>query len=615
MKQQLQSLQGLYDLQQREPIKNPQQLIRSGDELYNAGNFKKALPIYHDLIKIFKKKSPTDSRRLEAYYKYATCLQESGSRWERADALRFYKHNIIPYSDPDSEMYKLSQAHIYYLEKQYKKALAIYKKIYQDHSPYDPNSIMFYNYIAKCLYEMKNYRQAQQYYKKIAQSSQSKYGNNASETKKAYNAIIKILLELEKYQEALPYIEKTIIGGESIDWILKDYPEIRQYLSPVFERMLNLYKQKFGPEDERVLDIVELYINNLFVTSQPEKAMQVFELYGYDKMLERLDINQFTLPLFMAVSERYFAERDISSLWSLAEKLDRRNFYNESKKIWQMIIECPDAVEEDIKEIKGKINNINEKIANEIIQSVLTGYLPASQLQKQQITQKDLVNYLSNKKNKNLKKNLKQKLVQLTQNLIQKDLADSSKYKKIKLLGSGSFGDVWTVKDQQGKKYAMKEARDKKQALIYESELLKQVGRRDPSPTNLKFVERTNKNELIMQYLDGFVTLDEYLESNTDRCNDIMTKLKRLVHNLHKNGIAHRDLKGMNIMIHPETEELRIIDFGVGCIKQNEKFACQTFRGATPNYYPGGRYLKTFQEWQKADDKALQIVEELYRKA
>ena len=78
MQQQLQRLQGLYTLQQRQQTKDPQQLIRRGDELYNDGNFKQAQIIYHDLIKIFKKKSPNDIRRLQVYYKYATILEESG---------------------------------------------------------------------------------------------------------------------------------------------------------------------------------------------------------------------------------------------------------------------------------------------------------------------------------------------------------------------------------------------------------------------------------------------------------------------------------------------------------------------------------------------------------
>jgi len=606
MQQQLQRLQGLYTVQQRQQTKDPQQLIRRGDELYNAGNFKQAQLIYHDLIKIFKKKSPNDIRRLQVYYKYATILQESGFEEE---ALQFFEHNIIPYADPDSEMYNLSQAHIYSLEKQYKKALAIYKKIYQDYSPDDPNSMIIYKYIARCLNNMKNYRQAQQYYKKIVQSNQSNYGKNSSETKKAYNAIIKILLELEKYQDALPYIEKALIGGESIDWIL-NYQEIRQYLAPVFEKVLKVFGKKFGPEDEQVLNIAESYINNFFAIGEPEKAIQVIDLYDRNKMLERLDINQYTLPLNMAASERYFADQDINSLWYLAERLDRSNFYNEAKKLWNMIIECRDATEGDIRAAKGMINYMDEMIAAEMIQKVLHGDLPASQLQKQQITQKDLVKYLSKRIEKLDKTLPKQELVQLAQSLIQKDLAPASKYKKIKILGSGSFGRVWAVKDQQGKKYAMKDAIRQKQNLIYQSELLKEVARLDPSPTNLKFVERTNKDELIMQYLDGFVTLEEYLQSNTDRCSTLTKKLKKLVRHLHESGIAHRDLKGINIMIHPETEELRIIDFGVGCIKNNQKFACQKFRGATPYYYPDGSDLRTFQEWQKADIQALDITEQ-----
>ena len=155
----------------------------------------------------------------------------------------------------------------------------------------------------------------------------------------------------------------------------------------------------------------------------------------------------------------------------------------------------------------------------------------------------------------------------------------------------------------------MKEAISQKQNLIYESELLEQVNKRDPTPTNLKFMTRTNKDELIMQYLEGFISLDNYLESNADRCKEIMSKVKSLVHQLHEKGISHRDLKGINVMIHPETEQLRIIDFGVGCINSSLKFPCQKYRGTTLNYYPKPQEMNNFKDWKKGDQNAMKIIQ------
>lgn len=281
-----------------------------------------------------------------------------------------------------------------------------------------------------------------------------------------------------------------------------------------------------------------------------------------------------------------------------------------------MILQCRDATPRDIRTATGMIESLDEQIAKEIIQNVLHGVLPVSQLYKQQITRKNLLKFLSAKNIKDLDKTVpKQKLIQIAKSFIQRDLVPSSKYAKIKLLGKGSFGSVWAVIDQKGNKYAMKEALEQKQNLVYESQLLKQVARRDPAPTNLKYIQRTNKDELIMQYLDGFDTLDDYMASNPDDCKDILVRLKAAVHQLHENGISHRDLKGINIMIHPHTKELRIIDFGVGCIKQSEKYPCQKFRGATPFYYPEREEMSNFQDWRKADQNALQIIQNTLCKA
>jgi tetratricopeptide (TPR) repeat protein len=603
MQQQLKRLQGFYDLQEVQS-KSPQQLIRNGDELFFNGDVRKALLLYHQAIKILKK-NPRDPILIEAYYKYATALNEIGE-WK---ALDIYKNNVIRYGIKDSLYVNLAQAHIYFLDRQYKKALMLYKKVYQDHyasHPEDPNAIQIYGNIAKCLYEMQNYKQAQQYYKKITQYRQERYGFDSDYAKLAYTTMTKILLELEKYEEALPYIEKLLIANYSISWIY-NYPVIHNYLSPIFEKVIKLMQQQYGAEDDRVFNIVELYIDTLFIIGDSKKAMEIINSYDADKIINYISMNQYTLPLFMNLIEKYFEKQDIDSLWRYAELLDRRNFYKESKMVWNMILKCREITEADILVVNANIKSLDSAIANEMIENLINGKSPPYKLQ--QIKKQDLIKFLSGKM-KDLDKTLpKQKLLQIAQSFKQTSLDQYQKYSKLKLLGSGSFGKVWKVQDQQGHKYALKESLQDPQNLIYQSNLLKQVNKLDPAPTNLKYIQRTANDELVMQYLDEFVTLNDYLQSNSDRCKDIIITIKDLVKELHNKGISHRDLKGINIMIHPETEELRIIDFGVGCIKQSTEFPCQKFRGATRFYYPQRQKLTNFQDWKKADQKALRILE------
>ena len=45
-------------------------------------------------------------------------------------------------------------------------------------------------------------------------------------------------------------------------------------------------------------------------------------------------------------------------------------------------------------------------------------------------------------------------------------------------------------------------------------------------------------------------------------CRHYFKQLLQTIHYLHKNGVAHRDLKPDNIMIDNETHDLKLIDFG-----------------------------------------------------
>jgi len=186
----------------------------------------------------------------------------------------------------------------------------------------------------------------------------------------------------------------------------------------------------------------------------------------------------------------------------------------------------------------------------------------------------------------------------------------SKKYRKKQILGKGNVGQVYLMQDIENpqKQYAYKRnVKKHEKKLTYQAQLLKQVNKRVPSKSILKYIQHAD-NILITEYLKGFVLLDEYLKKNPEKCLDIIPNVNIVMNQLHRAGISHRDLKGENIMIHPETLEIKIIDFGVGCIKDSSKFNCKNFIGTSQKYYPRYQQYKSFQDWKQGDNKALDIL-------
>lgn len=76
---------------------------------------------------------------------------------------------------------------------------------------------------------------------------------------------------------------------------------------------------------------------------------------------------------------------------------------------------------------------------------------------------------------------------------------------------------------------------------------------------------------IITEFIKGYIDLDKYLETKGNitllEYNDIISKLKEIIKKIHDIGIAHNDLNLGNILIHPITGKLRLLDFGTCEIK------------------------------------------------
>ena len=87
----------------------------------------------------------------------------------------------------------------------------------------------------------------------------------------------------------------------------------------------------------------------------------------------------------------------------------------------------------------------------------------------------------------------------------------------------------------------------------------------------IDFFEWNSRYYIVSNYLKGYVPLYEYLaiirkdqnEAKVKNTIDFVNKqIYDLIVNLHEHGLAHNDLHTNNIMIDPETLDVKFIDFG-----------------------------------------------------
>lgn len=72
---------------------------------------------------------------------------------------------------------------------------------------------------------------------------------------------------------------------------------------------------------------------------------------------------------------------------------------------------------------------------------------------------------------------------------------------------------------------------------------------------------------MVMEYLKDFIPLKNFIEENfplsQNAIEEIFIQIASAVTHLHERKIIHRDLHISNVLIHPETLKIKIIDFGL----------------------------------------------------
>ena len=180
----------------------------------------------------------------------------------------------------------------------------------------------------------------------------------------------------------------------------------------------------------------------------------------------------------------------------------------------------------------------------------------------------------------------------------------ADRYEVLGTLGKGGMGVVYRARDRQldevvALKLLRPEALAADPTLLerfkQELKLARRITHRNVLRTH-DFGETGGVPYISMEYVDG-VTLKEVVHSRGALPLGVgLSIAKQMCHGLgaaHAGGVVHRDIKPHNMLILPETAELKIMDFGISRVSSVEPgSAGLTTAGTvmgTPDYMPPSR--------------------------
>lgn len=170
---------------------------------------------------------------------------------------------------------------------------------------------------------------------------------------------------------------------------------------------------------------------------------------------------------------------------------------------------------------------------------------------------------------------------------------EQSQIRRDKKLGEGHFGLVFQgVHLPTGNKVAVKSLRKSRNSV---SEIQKELNNLVHIQANCQdyllcyqgYYETSKNHYIVTQYLENFMSLHEYSyrkmgDLSSFEIHTIWLNAIAGLQLLRRNGFFHSDIKPANMMIHPQTLQVKYIDFGAGCYDQNHcKIVALTY-----HYYP-----------------------------
>jgi serine/threonine protein kinase len=207
---------------------------------------------------------------------------------------------------------------------------------------------------------------------------------------------------------------------------------------------------------------------------------------------------------------------------------------------------------------------------------------------------------------------------------IQPQPYSKSDYTNIKLLGQGLQGSVFSAYDKKLKKMVVikKMSRFDEVSATEEAKILRYLSAK--CQRDILCYENFKVDDdfyyLIVEHLIGFKTLEELIASHYHFSDQqlfiIIKQMKRGLQSIHKQKIAHRDIKPGNIMINLTTYQIKYIDFGVSCYRPTchaDMLGTAIYMAPElllPMYDHTKRHLSPddFDQWKQADYWSLGVT-------
>jgi predicted Ser/Thr protein kinase/HAMP domain-containing protein len=180
----------------------------------------------------------------------------------------------------------------------------------------------------------------------------------------------------------------------------------------------------------------------------------------------------------------------------------------------------------------------------------------------------------------------------------------ANRYKVVETLGRGGMGVVFRAKDNQlDEMVALKTLRSDVlsqdptllQRFKLEIKLARKITHKNVLRTH-DFGEWEGTPYISMEYLEGVTLKDLQKRKGALPLGVGLQIAKQMCHGLaaaHAEGVVHRDIKPQNMLIIPETGDLKIMDFGIATVSnvKDEKKPDSAITGAgmvlgTPDYLP-----------------------------
>ncbi len=196
--------------------------------------------------------------------------------------------------------------------------------------------------------------------------------------------------------------------------------------------------------------------------------------------------------------------------------------------------------------------------------------------------------------------------------IIAKDsMSPDSIYKKIKIIGTGGFGEVWLVKNKSlNKNFAMKIIKKKKNNEFDEKDILNEISilKSLDHPNILKILDFFNTPasfNIITEYCpygELFAEITKVNRFDEGQAAFILHQILMAISYCHSKNVIHRDLKPENIMIVNRQKngvlQVKIIDFGTAKLFE---------RGQTQNKYVGSSYYMAPEVIKRKYDEKCDI--------